>query len=364
MGTSADYVRWAQRSLNRIMGASLICDGVEVGPWRPLMGNFKAAFEIQEPGLTQEQIGPKCQNQMIRLNDLSLEYCQWINTCLNVTGDPMGPGAMEKRRKAVMAFQKGRGTVDGWVGPATERALVDFSCSAPPGTYTPHAPKKPKPLPPMPDWLIAWRKLGIQSRYKNWALSCADEVKQIGFYNEEIQDLAQVLARRAEMNPDAYLKYFGAQWIRKIHNDPPLSIFRPEIIKAPDGIRFEVTRANALVFDMGLSDTSCINKIAHKACHSADDYIRNRNEFMAEYKVLWDRIASGMGQFNREWNHPTDNYATARLYVVRGTMEALMRRENSAYWPFRKLKSRKFDGPPGVLKWFPPFWLIDNLVAQ
>jgi len=98
------------------MGASLICDGLEVDPWEAQIGYFKTAFAINDPRLIHQQVGPKYQNEMIRLNDLTPEYCQWMNTCLNVAGDPTGLGVAEKRRKAVMAIQKGSGMVE--AGPA------------------------------------------------------------------------------------------------------------------------------------------------------------------------------------------------------------------------------------------------------
>ena len=41
-----------------------------------------------------------------------------------------------------------------------------------------------------------------------------------------------------------------------------------------------------------------------------------------------------------------------------------MRREGSVYWAFRHLRSRKFDGPPGFLAYYPPLWMIDRLVAR
>lgn len=359
---NADYVRWVQRSLNRIMGATLVCDGAEVGPWRPLIANFKTAFQVQEPGLTDEQIGPKCQNQIVRLNDLTPEYCAWINECLGVAGDPTGPGSTEARRKAVMAFQNGRGTVDGWVGAVTERALVDYSFSAPPGDVGKAAPKPaPKPLP---DWVKAWRELTLTNRYKQWAIDCADEIRMRNLFNEEIQDLAGVLSRRAANNPTAYLKYFGVQWVHKIARDPPPEVLKPEIITAPDGVRFEVTPTTAKIFDIGLSDTRTLMSIAHRACNTEADYRRNRTDFIAHYKDLWASISAGMGQWNAEWRNPADEYGKARLYIIRGTMEALMRREGSVYWAFRHMKSRKFDGPPGFLAYYPPLWLIDRVVAR
>ena len=361
MVASTDYVRWTQRSLNRIMGAAMVCDGNEIGPWRPLMANFKTAFSINEPGLTAEQIGPKCQNEMIRLNDLTPEYCAWINECLNVPGNPTGPGSTDARRKAVMAFQSGRGTVDGWVGPATERALVDYSFSAPPGDVGKAAPKPaPKPLP---DWLKAWRELTLQSRYKQWAIDCVDEVRKKFPFSDEIGDLALVMSRRAARDPTAYLKYFGAQWVRDLARDPPLGLMKPQIIKAPDGIRFEITPATARLFDLRLSDTRSLMHIAHRACITPEDYARNRVDFIAHYKALWNSISAGMGQWNAEWGGPEDDFAEARLYIVRGTMEALMRREGSVYWAFRHLKSLKFDGPPGFLASYPPLWMIDRLVS-
>ena len=362
MAAGADYVRWVQRSMNRIMGATLVCDGVEVGPWRPLVANFKAAFQVQEPNLSAEQIGPKCQNEIIRLNDLTPEYCKWINDCLGVAGPATGPGSTEPRRKAVMAFQKGRGTVDGWVGAVTERALIDYSYSAPPGDYGKATPRPP--AKPLPDWLKAWKALGIHSRYKQWAIDCADEIKALNLFNDEIKDLADVLARRAALNPTAYLKYFGVEWIHKLAQFPPPELVKPQIIKAPDGIRFEVTQANAKVFDIGLSDTRSLMAIAHRPCASVDDYTNNRAAFIAHYKDLWASISAGIGQFNKEWYNPKDDFGKARLYVIRGTMEALMRRDTSVYWALRHLKSRKFDGPPGFLASYPPLWLIDRLVAR
>ena len=165
-----DYVKWAQRSLNRIMGRSVPVDGKEIGPWREALGDFKELFNIAEPGLTKFQIGAKAQNELIRMSHLSKGYVAWLQAKLPGAGSPDGLDPAGKLQKAIRVFQQNNPPlkVDGWVGHATEARLLKVY-GEPPGNGGP-------PPAPAPEWLQVWNALPLQVRYAKWIADLAARV--------------------------------------------------------------------------------------------------------------------------------------------------------------------------------------------
>lgn len=156
----SEYIRWAQDSLNRILGLQLSVDGI-VGPeTRSAIRSFQKRQKLPVSGI----IGPDTERALMAatasipvsgLEELevldaesadlereagvdrtSREYIRWVQDSLNrilglrlAVDGIMGP----KTRSAVRRFQQQRGlAMDGIVGPRTERALVSAGARPPP----------------------------------------------------------------------------------------------------------------------------------------------------------------------------------------------------------------------------------------
>ncbi|WP_376988558.1 peptidoglycan-binding protein [Bosea sp. R86505] len=145
--TPKQYIGWVQRSLNRLLGCSLISDGIDSEPYRDQVKEFKFGYALGPSA----QVGVAEQNALIKANHLTPEYVAWAQAALNAVGASMGApitGTMSTESKAsVKSFQAYEGLVDdGWIGAQTEVRLMARSGLVPPGHVTAGTPpKKPKP---------------------------------------------------------------------------------------------------------------------------------------------------------------------------------------------------------------------------
>ncbi len=135
----ADYIRWAQRSFNRILGQSEITDGNDVPVYRDLIEMFQRTEKLA----VTRQIHSVDQDRIVRLNHANQDYMQWVRATVRGLGVVEGADT-----QAIKAFQKAVGLgSDGWFGARTETALIANSNTFPPGHVT---TPKPKPKPKTP----------------------------------------------------------------------------------------------------------------------------------------------------------------------------------------------------------------------
>jgi hypothetical protein len=205
------YVRWVQRSLNRIMGRSVPVDGRDIGPWREVLREFKLSLRIRDPGIADFQIGPNTQNQIIRLNHLSPDYVEWLHEKLDAGPASGDASAATRLAKAVRGFQAKTAPLkqDGWVGFATEAALMR-RFGDPPGNGGP-------PPKPAPEWLQVWNALPVQVRYARWIGDMASRVGAdgqmagrlpAGGWDPVYKHFVGILAKNAKSTPKLLHFYF------------------------------------------------------------------------------------------------------------------------------------------------------------
>lgn len=153
------YIKWVQRSLNRLNKAGLTINGTADNDYRNELSRFKIENKIKEPGLTDNQIGEKCQSEIIRMNHFDFNYANWIRKVLPNAPPPENaydvlPDA------AIRAFQsKEKLKVDGWVGYKTELRLIQISGKEPP------VEDGGGGAPQIDQWVIWWNKLPKEESY-------------------------------------------------------------------------------------------------------------------------------------------------------------------------------------------------------
>jgi peptidoglycan hydrolase-like protein with peptidoglycan-binding domain len=151
--TGPDYIRWVQRSLNRVnikraRSACLTTDGLVSQAYRAAVRRFQSSVGLTPNG----QVNAQTQNALIKANERDFEYVLWVQTTLNdlrtggfFQGDavPVDGTLGRRTRDAIRAFQRqlADGTilgspvsvsVDGVVGPKTEAVLALLRRSKPP----------------------------------------------------------------------------------------------------------------------------------------------------------------------------------------------------------------------------------------
>lgn len=141
-----DYLRWVQRSLNRILKLNAPTDGKDTDGYRDRVEDF----EHQEHRPVNRDIDASDQNYIIKANHAHGVYTSWAARTLRAKGY-----VGDSLKAQVRSFQSSNGLgKDGWIGPRTETALVRITGSNPPGTGSggpkPTGPTKPKPKPKPP----------------------------------------------------------------------------------------------------------------------------------------------------------------------------------------------------------------------
>jgi hypothetical protein len=165
--TSADYIAWVQRSLNRIFHSAIITDGliprgsIAETYYRQLVTEFNFTRGFGETS----EVGSPQQDALIKTNYKTPEYVRWIQFVLVRVGTTFNhpvTGTMDNAtRDLIRSFQAYCGLKDdGWVGAKTETALIRKTGGIfPPGHIErgpvpppkrPEAPIAPEPIDPLP----------------------------------------------------------------------------------------------------------------------------------------------------------------------------------------------------------------------
>lgn len=137
------YVQWAQRTLNREVDAELVTNGVKSSHYRDAI----EAFQRWQSLSVTHDIGRPEQDKMIRINQSSTTYVEWIQRALrHVEPSLPNTGRLDTTTKGVLrSFQSYHDLrADAVVGPRTEMTLVDTTGLLPFGHITGGGPK-PKP---------------------------------------------------------------------------------------------------------------------------------------------------------------------------------------------------------------------------
>jgi peptidoglycan hydrolase-like protein with peptidoglycan-binding domain len=330
-----DYLRWAQRSLNRIMGRSVLVDGRSIGPWRAVLGDFKRDFGIKDPGLSVFEIGANTQNQMIRMNHLSPDYQAWLAGKLPGLGGAgkAGPGQLEK---AIRAFQaKHQLKQDGWVGHATEAALV-ARYGAPPGNGGP-------PPQPAPEWLQLWNALPVQVRYARWISDMAARVGADqhmagrlpeGGWDPVYKHFLGILARNAKATPKLVHFYFTDNNVSRIAAaSMPLVVQNPPK-KAPGGGKLVHEGALRQVAQQ-MSTTQDLFRLAMGTAMTPAAYAASQHLFEERVFQTYQAIRSGFMKlaFLGAWGN--QGFFDAKYAYILIIISTLSLREESVYSAFR-----------------------------
>ena len=156
-GISArDYIRWVQRSLNRLLGAGIIVDGVTTAGYYEWVNEFKWSRGLP----SNSSVDEATQNKLIKANHTDPIYVIWVQQALiraaagpdlKVNGT-FGPST----KTSLQSFQSYNGLLDdGWMGARTETKLIEVSGLYPPGEKRGDTPKPVPvpPKPPAPDWI-------------------------------------------------------------------------------------------------------------------------------------------------------------------------------------------------------------------
>ena len=145
-----DYIKWVQRSLNRLYRTEIPTDGKITSAYRAAVRRFN----LEYTGRDYEDVDEQTQNNLIFVNEAPGPYVAWVVQALNASGFgpiPATDGYTPAIIAALKKFQASRKPtikVDGFVGAKTELALIQESGLLPPGEV-----KKgiPKPRPPRDD---------------------------------------------------------------------------------------------------------------------------------------------------------------------------------------------------------------------
>ncbi len=154
--TAADYVRWVQRSLNRLFDAGLNVDGAKTASYYDWVSEFKWSRGLP----ANSEVDSLTQDRLIKANHKEPVYVMWAQQALVKSGagfDLKVDGSFGPKTKVCLqSFQAYNGLVDdGWLGAKSETKMIEVTGLYPPGEKRGDAPK-PAPVPPKPpepDWI-------------------------------------------------------------------------------------------------------------------------------------------------------------------------------------------------------------------
>jgi len=149
VGTISDsnYIKWVQRSLNRLYNSDLAIDGTKSSKYKAMVRQFNNDYLYRDDDRVDEQT----QNELIYLNSADGDYVEWLGKAINKAG--FGPVAIARvldtplvnAIKAFQGKQRPKIKADGYVGAKTELALIKASGLYPPGKPRPKPTVKPTP---------------------------------------------------------------------------------------------------------------------------------------------------------------------------------------------------------------------------
>lgn len=140
---SADYFKWVQRSLNRLLGVGLAVNGKYSEEYRQAVRRFQQKHGLAQTG----QLDVDTQDKIILENEKKTPYVgdayvRWLQAALNKNGARVSVdgdlGLMTKQ--AVKTFQQQRMPdlcVDGYVGAKTELRIIKAGGGLPPDHVNP-----------------------------------------------------------------------------------------------------------------------------------------------------------------------------------------------------------------------------------
>lgn len=139
--SSNDYIKWVQRSLNRILNTNLEVDGLITNDYRQALRQFNAEYLN---GRNYNDIDKRTQDRMIQVNEDTPEYMEWVQKALLAVAqgavDLVITGVKDSNTTSLIrAFQERRSELgqDGFIGAKTELALIEESGTEPPGSPRP-----------------------------------------------------------------------------------------------------------------------------------------------------------------------------------------------------------------------------------
>src|SRR5262245_465519 len=133
--SSSDYLKWVQRSLNRLYGIRIPTDGKDSNAYRTALRKFNAEYS----GRDYSDVDERTQNDLISVNEAPGSYVAWVIRALNQA--VQGPWFSSEIytsavRNAIKAFQRVVGLrADGFVGSKTELAIIRATGTRPPGEF-------------------------------------------------------------------------------------------------------------------------------------------------------------------------------------------------------------------------------------
>jgi hypothetical protein len=199
MSYDPSYIKWVQRSLNRLIGSAMVVNGnPDVGKYREELGKYKTSRTLEEPGLKIDQIGKKCQNSIIMENMTFADggaYIGWLKKVLPSVGpaanlpshfdQPVRDFQINENKKPGVNLE-----VDGVVGPKTELRLIELFKVEPPGSV----PTDTSEAPQIDAFIKSLNSMPKDKRYGFMMNVTADYyAKPEGMWHPGIKELAQRL---------------------------------------------------------------------------------------------------------------------------------------------------------------------------
>jgi hypothetical protein len=180
-----DYVRWVQRSLNRLLDAGIVVDGATTTAYHEWVTEFKWSRGLPADNVVDETT----QNAFIKANHKEPVYVMWAQEALVDSGagyDLKVDGIFgPKSKKCLQSFQAYNGLEDdGWLGAKSETKLIEVTGIYPPGEKRGDVPK-PKPVPPKPpepDWVDP---MNLERRFQFWAWAYRDKLDKMTGVDEK-----------------------------------------------------------------------------------------------------------------------------------------------------------------------------------
>ena len=111
--TPHDYIAWVQRSLNRLVGASLRDDGCTSPLYRILVAEFKFLHRL----CLDSKVNEAMQDAIIRANHEDSDYMAWVDSALAGTAGKVAATAHDPTGSERMGTPK----VPGFAGPEGRR---------------------------------------------------------------------------------------------------------------------------------------------------------------------------------------------------------------------------------------------------
>lgn len=132
--SAEDYIKWVQRTLNRLYDVGLVTNGKISSKYRDALKRFNLDYL----GRLYNDVDSKAQNVMIMLNEQNRAYMAWVQGLLLRTGASSELAQTGKKDKITTRYVKGfqayQGLKDnGFIGAKTETALIRAGKEFPPG---------------------------------------------------------------------------------------------------------------------------------------------------------------------------------------------------------------------------------------